>query len=143
MMNVDSVAGRLPLVLVVDPVVSSRPTLWRALHRAVGVLEADSVESARTWMARRPDIDAIVVHDDLPDGRGFELARDLVELHPAAKRAIVLGAMLGEPPVTHAGIAHLEPTDLRGLVGLLAGWLAARDARVAARLLRDAEQLIA
>lgn len=143
MMNVDAVAGRLPLVLLVDPVVATRHTLWRALHRAFGVLEADSVASARTWMARRPDIDAIVVHDDLPDGSGLQLARDLVELHPVAKRAIVLGGTFDVNPAALDGLTHVEPDDLRGIVTRLASWLSARDVRLAQRLLRDAEQLIA
>ena len=126
MMNLDTAAGRLPLVLVVDAAVSSRHVLWRTLHRAFGVLEADAVASARTWLARRPDIDALVVHGDLPDGSGEELAREWLDLHPASKR-----------------VAILKHGDLRGVVEGLATWLSSRDASSTRLLLRDADRLLA
>jgi response regulator RpfG family c-di-GMP phosphodiesterase len=145
MMNVGAAAGRLPLILLVDPVVASRHSLWRVLHRGFGVLEADSAASARTWMLRRPDIDAIVVHDDLPDERGIELAQELVTSHPSVKRAYVLAsaAAVDSAAPLHSGLTHLPPGDLHGVVKRLVSWLSMRDAGLARSLLRDAERLSA
>ena len=90
-MNLDATGGRSPLVLLVDPFVASRHFMWRALSRAFGVIEAGSAGAARAWMASRPDIDALVVQDELPDQRGLELVRELVHArHPVARRSIVL-----------------------------------------------------
>ena len=90
-MNVETAVGRPPLVLLVDPVVASRHWMWRGLSRAFGVLEAGSAGGARDWIARRPDIDALVVQDELPDGRGLELVEELAsEHHPVVSRSIVL-----------------------------------------------------
>ena len=90
-MNLDATGGRSPLVLLVDPFVTSRHFMWRALNRAFGVIEAGSAGAARAWIASRPDIDAIVVQDELPDERGLELVRDLAHArHPVARRSIVL-----------------------------------------------------
>src|ERR1700733_2276743 len=77
LMNLESTGGKFPLVLLVDPFVTSRHFMWRALSRAFGVLEAGSAEAARAWIATRPDIDAVVVQDELPDQRGLELVRGL------------------------------------------------------------------
>jgi CheY-like chemotaxis protein len=142
MMNVDAVAGRPPLVLLVDPVVASRHRLWRALHGTFGVLEAESVESARTWIARRPDIDAIIVHDDLPDGNGLELLRELAaSRHPLAGRAIVLVApQAASSASADAGPTLVEVGDLLAVAKKLATWLPVREAR---KLLLEAEQLFA
>jgi DNA-binding NtrC family response regulator len=128
MMNVDAVAGRLPLVLVVDPLVASRHRLWRVLHRAFGVLEAEDLESARAWIGRRPNIDAILVHHSLPDGSGADLAREMGEAHhPAADRVLVMD----------------DPEGLHGLLAKLAGWLSSRDAVGARTVLREAERMFA
>ncbi len=147
MMNVDTAAGRLPLVLLVDAAVSSRHTLWRALHRGFAVLEADSVDSAQTWMGRRPDIDALVVHGDLSDGRGEDLACAwLADLAPGARRAVVLASSdLGQASSENgdrAGVTRVELGDLRGIVEGLARWLSGRDAGLARQLLRDADRLL-
>jgi DNA-binding NtrC family response regulator len=128
MMNVDAVAGRLPLVLVVDPLVSSRHRLWRVLHRAFGVLEAEDLESARAWLGRRPDIDAVLVQNDLPDGSGADLAREMGEAHhPAADRVLVMG----------------DPEGLHGVLAKLASWVSSRDAVGARNVLREAERMFA
>jgi hypothetical protein len=143
MMNVDPTAGRLPLVLLVDAAVSSRHSLWRALHRAFGVLEADSAESARTWLSRRPDIDALVVHGDLDDCCGEDLAREWVDLRPTARRPVVVATE--SPDLTApqpAGFTRVELGDLRGVVEGLATWLSPRDPGLARLLLRDADRLL-
>ena len=142
-MNLDTAVGRLPLVLVVDSAVSSRHVLWRTLHRAFGVLEADSMASARTWLGRRPDIDALVVHGDLPDGRGEDLAREWVERHPTAKGPVVLATSPADPTVrARQGLTQVEPGDLRGVVEGLAVWLSSHDSALARLLLRDADRLL-
>jgi DNA-binding NtrC family response regulator len=119
--------GRPPLVLLVDPVVASRHGMWRGLSRSFGVLEAASVATAREWITRRPDIDALVVQDELPDGRGAELVHELATLrHPVASRAIVL----------------TRPGDLRAVVAKLVGWFLARDGWLARKVLREADRLV-
>jgi hypothetical protein len=146
MMNLDTAAGRLPLVLLVDAAVSSRHTLWRALHRGFAVLEADSVDSAQTWMGRRPDIDALVVHGDLADGRAEDLASTwLADLVPGARRAVVLASDAESASIENgdrAGVTRVELGDLRGVVEGLARWLSGRDAGLARQLLRDADRLL-
>jgi DNA-binding NtrC family response regulator len=128
MMNVDAVAGRLPLVLVVDPLVASRHRLWRVLHRAFGVLEAEDLASARAWISRRPGIDAVLVHQSLPDGSGSDLAREMSEArHPAADRVLVMD----------------DPEGMHGLVARLASWVASRDSVGARTVLREAERMFA
>src|SRR5271166_6346025 len=119
MMNVGTTVGRLPLVLLVDSAVSSRHALWRTLHRGFAVLEADSADSARTWIGRRPDIDALVVHGDLPDGRGEDLAREWLELHPSIKRTVVVATSNIDPAAAatqHPALTRVELGDLRGVV---------------------------
>ena len=141
-MSLETAVGRSPLVLLVDPVVASRHWMWRGMSRAFGVLEAGSVEAARDWMDQRPDIDALVVQDELPDGRGAELVRDLVTArHPVACRSIVLA----RPGVEWSRMATLEETliergNLRAVLSKLAGWFLARDAWLARALLREADR---
>jgi response regulator RpfG family c-di-GMP phosphodiesterase len=144
-MNLDAVSGRTPLVLLVDPLVTSRHFMWRGLSRAFGVLEAGSAEAARTWIATRPEIDAIVVQDELPDQRGLELVRDLeVARHPVARRAIVLARPTPDwAAIAQAGLTLIERGDLRAISAKLSSWLLARDAGVAKALMREAERLSA
>lgn len=132
-----------PLVLLVDASVASRHWMWRALSRAFGVLEAGHAQGARDWLARRPDIDALVVDNELPDERGVDLVRDLAStLHPVASRAIVLARPSADwARIAQAGATLVERGDLRALVLKLAGWFLVRDAGVARALLREAERL--
>lgn len=117
-------ASRPPLVLLVDPVVTSRHWMWRSLSRAFGVIEAPDAKGARDWIARRPDIDALVVQDELPDARGVELVRDLAnESHPIAAHAIVLARPnVDVSLLSAAGAAIVERGDLRSLLAKLAAW---------------------
>jgi response regulator RpfG family c-di-GMP phosphodiesterase len=144
-MNVDAAGGRSPLVLLVDPFVTSRHFMWRALNRTFGVLEAGSAGAARAWIASRPDIDAIVVQDELPDQRGLELVRELVQArHPVARRSIVLARMTPDwTAVAQAGLTLIERGDLRAISAKLANWLLSRDAGLAKVLMREAERLTA
>ena len=99
-------------------------------------------EGARDWIARRPDIDALVVQDELPDGRGLELVNELAsEHHPVVSRSIVL-ARPGSRWSTSAlaGATLIERGDLRAVVSKLATWFLARDAWLARALLRDADR---
>jgi hypothetical protein len=139
-MNVETAVGRPPLVLLVDPVTLSRHGMWRNLSRAFGVLEAGSMRAARDWIARRPDIDALVVEDDLPDGRGLALVGDLAaEQHPVASRSIVLARPGSDwSRMALAGATLIEHGDLRAVVSKLASWFFSRDLRLARALLRDA-----
>ncbi len=117
-------ASRPPLVLLVDPVVTSRHWLWRSLSRAFGVIEAPDARGARDWIAHRPDIDALVVQDELPDARGVELVRALAnESHPIAARAIVLARPnVDMSLLAAAGAAIVERGDVRTLLAKLAAW---------------------
>jgi len=116
-------ASRPPLVLLVDPIVTSRHWMWRSLSRAFGVIEAPDAKGARDWIAHRPDIDALVVQDELPDARGVELVRDLaLESHPIASRAIVLARPADMSLLAAAGAAIVERGDLRTLLAKLAAW---------------------
>jgi hypothetical protein len=128
-MSLDPAVGRPPLVLLVDPSVTSRHWMWRAMSHAFGVLEARTASGARDWIAHRPDIDALVVQDELPDERGEELVRQLAwARHPVASRSIV---------VTRSR------ADLRAVLSKLAGWFLVRDAGLARALLREADRLSA
>ncbi|MGA7122203.1 MAG: hypothetical protein WBY94_19020 [Polyangiaceae bacterium] len=129
-MSLDLSLGGLPLVLLVDPSLTSRHWMWRALNRAFGVIEAGSARAARDWLARRPDIDALVVDNELPDERGYDLVCDLASAHhPAAARAIVLARMSPEwARFAEAGTTLVERGDLRAVVSKLSGWFFARDA---------------
>lgn len=145
MMNLDTALGRLPLVLLVDSEVATRHALWRTLHRAFGVLEADSVESAMAWLARRPDIDALVVRGEFADGTPEELAEEWVNLHlPAAKRPVIVASNGSETRASTSApqVTHADPEDLRGIVAGLATWLASHDKGSARLLLRDANRLL-
>jgi hypothetical protein len=143
MMNLDAAAGRPPLVLLVDPVVATRHCMWRALTRVFGVLEAGSAAAARTWIENRPDIDALVVHDELPDQPGLELVHDLAsERHPIAARSIVLARPNPKFGVfVQANWTLVELGDVRGVLSKLAAWFFPRDAGAARTLLREAERL--
>ena len=119
--------ARLPIVLVVDPVVASRHTMWRLLSRSFGVLEAPDALRARDWLDCRPNIDALVVQTELPDTCGSEFMKSLAAARiPVASRTIVVE----------------RPVDLRTLVTSLAGWFFSRDAAKTAALLREAERLV-
>jgi len=127
MMGLDAAAPRLPIVLLVDPVVASRYWMWRTLSRAFGVLEAASAGAAREWIAQRPDIDAIVVQRMLPDAPGAELVMELERAqHPVARRAIVV-----------------ERGDLRSAIAKLVGWFITRDKGLARAVLREVERMSA
>jgi len=142
MMNLDSAGGRPPLVLLVDPVVTSRHWMWRTLSRAFGVLEAVNAQGARDWLDRRPDIDALVVEDELPDERGLDLVRALAtDSHPIASRAIVLARPSPDwARFGHAGATLIARGDLRAVLAKLASWFLARDAGLARALLREADR---
>ena len=144
-MNLDTTGGKAPLVLVVDPFVASRHFMWRALSRAFGVLEASSADAAWTWIASRPDIDALVVQDELPDRRGLDLVRDLAStMHPVARRAIVLARPTPDwAAIAQAGLTLIERGDLRAVSAKLASWLLSRDASLTKALMREAERLSA
>ena len=142
MMNVEPSAGPPPLVLLVDPTVTSRQWMWRTLSRTFGILEAGDMRSARAWLTRRPDIDALVVKDELPDGRGGDLVRQLADTgRPIASRAIVMAAPGPEwSALVQAGATVIDPGDIRGTLSQLATWFFARDARVSRALLREVER---
>ena len=144
-MNLDAAGGRSPLVLLVDPFVTSRHFMWRALTRAFGVIEAGNAGAARAWIASRPDIDAIVVQDELPDQRGLEFVRELVHAkHPVARCSIVLARMTPDwAAIAQAGLTLIERGDLRAISAKLASWLLARDAGLAKALIREADRLSA
>lgn len=124
MQTTNAAAARPPLVLLVDPIVTSRHWMWRSLSRAFGVIEARDAQGARDWIAQRPDIDALVVQDELPDARGVELVRDLAnESHPIAAHAIVLARPnVDVSLLSAAGAAVVERGDLRTLLAKLAAW---------------------
>jgi DNA-binding NarL/FixJ family response regulator len=124
MQTTNVTASRPPLVLLVDPVVTSRHWMWRSLSRAFGVIEAPDAKGARDWIAQRPDIDALIVQDELPDARGVELVRDLAEAsHPIASHAIVLARPNADASMLAvAGAAVIERGDLRTLLAKLAAW---------------------
>jgi hypothetical protein len=143
MMSVNTAFARPPLVLLVDPVIASRHWMWRAMSQACGVLEAADGKGARAWLDHRPDIDALVVQDELPDQSGRDLVGDLVTAkHPIAQRSIVL-ARPGPDwvRIAQAGITLIERGDMRTLLAKLASWFLARDAGLARALLREAERL--
>jgi response regulator RpfG family c-di-GMP phosphodiesterase len=144
-MNLETASGKAPLVLLVDPFVTSRHFMWRALNRTFGVIEAASAGAARKWIASRPDIDAIVVQDELPDQRGLEFVRELVHAsHPIARRSIVLARPNPDwAAIVQAGLTLIERGDLLALSAKLASWLLSRDAGLAKALMREAERLSA
>ncbi len=117
--------------------------MWRALSRAFGVLEANDAGAARTWIERRPDIDAIVIQDELPDRRGLEFVCELVAAnHPVSPRAIVLARRSPDwAGIAQAGLTLIERGDLRAVSSKLAGWLLSRDAGLVKALMREVDRL--
>jgi hypothetical protein len=119
------------LVLIVDPQVETRHWLWRLLSNAFGVLEAKNATAARRWIDERPDIDALIIDDDLPDARGGDLVRELAERgNPIATRSIVVASewrrvMLG-------GLNVVERGDMSGILQRLSTWFRVRDVGAAA-----------
>jgi response regulator RpfG family c-di-GMP phosphodiesterase len=117
--------GTGALVLIVDPDILARHWMWRALSRAFGVLEAATADGARRWLEERPDIDALVVADALPDRRGSDLVDELRRAsHPIASRAILLA-----PPGAARRSAHailVDRDDVRAVLTTLASWFRAR-----------------
>jgi DNA-binding NtrC family response regulator len=127
MNSADSAATYLPIVLVVDPIAISRFTMWRLLSRAFGVLEASDARTARSWLAVRPDIDALVVHHDLPDAEGSDLVSNLKTVRASlASRAILV----------------TRPVDMRSVVANLTEWFFARNTRTVTALMRETERLV-
>ena len=109
---------RKALVLIVDPQVGSRHWLWRMLNHAFGVIEASSASGARRWIAERPDIDAMIVEDELPDARGSDLIRELVQSrHPAASRSILIASDWRH--VMLSGINVVSRGEVRSIAGKL------------------------
>ena len=138
-MSLNMAFGALPIVLLVDPSVTSRHWMWRPLSRAFGVLEAGSARGAREWLERRPDIDALVVDNELPDEQGVDFVSDPARAHhPVASRAIVLARPSPDwARIAHAGSTLIERGDLRAVISKLSGWLLSRDAALARALLRE------
>jgi DNA-binding NarL/FixJ family response regulator len=107
--------------LVVDPKPETRHSMWRLLSQAFGVIEAPNAALAKNWLRERPDIDAILIEDELPDARGSDLVRDLAKSgSPLADRSIVIASewrrvMLG-------GMVVVERGDRRAILERLTGW---------------------
>ena len=93
-------------------------------------------------MTQRPDIDALVVEDELPDGRGVDLVGDLVAArHRVACRSIVLARPGAEwTRMALLGTTLVERGDLRSVLSKLAGWFLTRDAWLARALVREADR---
>ena len=120
-------AARLPIVLVVDPVVASRHTMWRLLSRSFGVIEAPDARGASAWLTSRPNIDALVVQRELPDSYGSEFVESLAAARFAvASRAILVG----------------RPVNLRTVATSLAVWFLSEDKRRTEALLREADRFV-
>jgi hypothetical protein len=117
--------------------------MWRALSLTFGVLEAGDAGSARAWIDSRPDIDAMVVQDELPDQRGMELVRGLVAArHPVSDRSIVLARRSPDwTRIAQAGLTLIEHGDLRAVSSKLASWLLSRDAGLVKVLMREVDRL--
>lgn len=131
------------LVLLVDPQLESRHGLWRCLSEPFGVIEATTAQGARRWIGERPDIDALVLEDDLPDGRGIDLASSLAaSQHPLAKRTIVMSPSRRERiRASSVGITVVDRGDVRSILNRLANWFFTRDIAYARRLERALEKL--
>jgi CheY-like chemotaxis protein len=110
------------LILVVDSKVETRHWMWRLLsNHGYGVLEAPNAAAAMRWIDERPDIDALVIDDDLVDGRGAELARELADdAHPLAERAVVVASEWRR--VMLSGLHVVERGDAETLVEILSKW---------------------
>jgi hypothetical protein len=145
MVSMNPAFARPPLVLIVDPVAASRQWLWRTMSQACGVVEAGSARAARDWLRTRPDLDALVVQDELPDLSGRDLVTSLVsEQHPVSTRSIVLAKRSPDwVRFAQAGLTLIERGDLRGLLAKLASLFLVRDAGLARALLREAERMSA
>jgi CheY-like chemotaxis protein len=118
--------ARLPLVLVVDPVAASRQKMWRLLSRSFGVLEAPDAARAHELLSSRPDIAALVVQRELPDGDGADFVLDLVSVGAEVAARVVLVS---------------RPVDLRTVLRSLAGWFFAHDAGMRDLLMRQVARL--
>jgi response regulator RpfG family c-di-GMP phosphodiesterase len=131
------------LVLLVDPLIASRHFMWRALSHAFGVIEAGSADAARTWIQKRPDIDALVVQDELPGQRGIDLVRELISAkHRVASRCIVLARVGADwAGIAQAGLTRIDRGDLRAVSSKLASWFLSRDAGLAKILMREVDRL--
>jgi response regulator RpfG family c-di-GMP phosphodiesterase len=125
MKGFNDVVASLPIVLVVDPMTVSRFTMWRLLSQSLGVLEAPTAQRASQWLQCRPDIGALVVQTNLPDGDGDALVRSL-STTPMASRVIMV----------------TTPVDFHTVANTLAGWFFPRDTRSASRLMRAADRLL-
>lgn len=113
------------LVLIVDPKVESRHWMWRMLNSAFGVIEAPNALSARQWIEERPDIDALIVEDELPDARGGELVRELAaESHPIARRSIVVASEWRR--VMLSGLEVVDRGDAKSIIEKLTKWFIAQ-----------------
>ena len=122
----DSISVRRALVLIVDPQASTRHWMWRLLSRAFGVLEAQNAVAARRWIDERPDIDALIVEDDLPGSRGSELVKELARMeHPIASRSIVIASEWRR--VMLSGMNVVERGDMQTILALLTGWFVPSD----------------
>ena len=85
------------------------------------------------------------MQDELPDQRGLELVRELVQAqHPVGRRSIVLARPNPDwAAIMQAGLTLIERGDLRAISAKLAGWLLSRDAGLAKALMREADRLSA
>jgi hypothetical protein len=119
-------AARLPIVLVVDPVVASRHHDV-ALAQPVFRCPRSPRRAMPARLACRRNIDALVVQSELPDTYGSEFVESLA----AAQVAVASRA-----------IRVVRSVDLRTVVTNLAGWFFSRDDRKADVLLREADRLV-
>jgi response regulator RpfG family c-di-GMP phosphodiesterase len=144
MASVDITADRPPLVLLVDPVVLSRQWMWRALSAVFGVVEAGTARGALDWLEQRPEIDALVVQDELPDGSGAELVAELANRgHPVASRAIVLASESSRSArLASLGCTLLERGDFRSVLGKLGQWFFERNSAVMRALAREGRRRV-
>jgi hypothetical protein len=118
---------RFPLLLLVDGRASTRHWMWRSLTRDFGLVEASTGREARARIARRSDLEAMVIENELPDERGLEVAAHLARVHhPLASRTIVLAGasdLKQRSPVE--GAILVERDDLRIVLLQLAAWFGA------------------
>ncbi len=121
------------LILIVDSKVETRHWMWRQLNGSFGVLEAPDAMSARRWIDERPDIDGLIIDDDLTDERGADLVRELVrDGHPLTERTIIVASEWRR--VMLAGLNVVERGDVGDLVGMLDRWFAPSETRAVARV---------
>lgn len=130
------------LILIVDSKVETRHWMWRLLSGSFGVLEAPDAASARRWIEERPDIDGLVIDDDLADERGADLVRDLVrDGNPITERTIVVASEWRR--VMLAGLNVVERGDVGDLVGMLDRWFLPSETRAVARVAAAAAHSLA